>query len=218
MTDTKNQQNQEIDLSDLPHNVVLMPNIEENIPLPKNAKDAMPEMSVADELNIRAETVKVLSDIKQEPIEPGYNDVKTAEDLAKQMMQNPLLKPEFDTYTNETMAYLAGLVGQTQCMLVKDLADFKLYVVNNLVKVIESTDNPKEKTAALRALGEIDGIDAFKKKTEVTHKVESMEEVEKELISMLNEFKAKGIIKGPPQTIDAEMIETTEEYSEVKDE
>jgi hypothetical protein len=218
MTDTKNQQTQEIDLSDLPHNVVLMPNIEENIPLPKNAKDAMPEMSVADELNIRAETVKVLSDIKQEPIEPGYNDVKTAEDLAKQMMQNPLLKPEFDTYTNETMAYLAGLVGQTQCMLVKDLADFKLYVVNNLVKVIESTDNPKEKTAALRALGEVDGIDAFKKKTEVTHKVESMEEVEKELISMLNEFKAKGIIKGPPQTIDAEMIETTEEYSEVKDE
>ena len=96
-------------------------------------------------------------------------------------------------------------------MLVKDLADFKLYVVNNLVKVIESTDNPKEKTAALRALGEIDGIDAFKKKTEVTHKVESMEEVEKELLSMLNEFKAKGIIKAP-ETIDAELIE------EVKDE
>ena len=211
MTDKNVQQNQGITPNHDLSNVIIMPNIEENIPLPKNARDAMPEMSVADELSLRAETIKTLADIKQEPIEPGYNDVKTAEDLAKQMMQNPLLKPEFDTYTNETMAYLAGLVGQTQCMLVKDLADFKLYVVNNLVKVIESTDNPKEKTAALRALGEIDGIDAFKKKTEVTHKVESMEEVEKELLSMLNEFKAKGIIKAP-ETIDAELIE------EVKDE
>ena len=55
--------------------------------------------------------------------------------------------------------------------------------------------------------GEIDGVDAFKRKTEVTHKVESMDEVEKELLSMLNEFKAKGLIKGPAQTIDAEIIE-----------
>jgi CHAD domain-containing protein len=109
------------------------------------------------------------------------------------------------------MAFLAGLVGQTQCMLVKDLADFKLYVINNLVKVIESTDNPKEKTTALRALGEVDGVDVFKKKTEVTHKLETMEEVEKELLSMLNEFKAKGLMKPPAETIDAEVIEVKDE-------
>ena len=196
--------------SDVNH-VIMMPPIEEGVPIPKNAKEAMPEMSMEEEITVRAETIKVTADLKGEPIEPSYKDQKDAVDLAKEMMTNPLLKPEFGTYTNETMAFLAGLVGQTQCMLVQDLADFKLYVVNNLVKIIESTDNPKEKTAALRALGEVDGVDAFKKKTEVTHKVESMEEVEKELLSMLNEFKAKGLMKPPAETIEAEVIETKDE-------
>lgn len=207
MTENNSQTNQELSSNDTPNHVVIMPSIEENIPLPKNAKDAMPQLGLEEEIRVRAETIKVMSDIKGEPIEPTYKDQKDAVDLAKEMMTNPLLKPEFGTYSNETMAYLAGLVGQTQCMLVQDLADFKLYVVNNLVKVIESTDNPKEKTAALRALGEVDGVDAFKKKTEVTHKVESMEEVEKELLGMLNEFKAKGLLKEPAQTIDAEVVE-----------
>ena len=105
------------------------------------------------------------------------------------------------------MAFCAGMVAQTQVLLAKQLADYKLYVVNNLIKVIESTTNPKEKTTALRALGEVDGVDAFKKKTEVTHKMESMEEVEKELLTMLNDFKQKGLMKEPAQTIDAEVIE-----------
>ena len=207
MIENNSQINQELSLNDTSNHVVMMPPIEENIPLPKNAKDAMPQLGIEEEIVVRAETIKTLSDLKGEPIEPSYKDKKDAVDLAKEMMENPLLKPEFGTYSNETMAYLAGLVGQTQCMLVKDLADFKLYVVNNLVKVIESTDNPKEKTTALRALGEIDGVDAFKKKTEVTHKMESMEEVEKELLTMLNDFKAKGLLKEPAQTIDAEVVE-----------
>jgi hypothetical protein len=122
-------------------------------------------------------------------------------------MTDPNFKPEYGTYTDPTMAFCAGMVAQTQVLLAKELADYKLYVVNNLIKVIESTENPKEKTTALRALGEVDGVDAFKKKTEVTHKMESMDEVEKELLSMLNDFKAKGLIKEGPQTIDAEIIE-----------
>jgi hypothetical protein len=211
MTDKNVQQNQgnspEHDVS----HVIMMPPIEENVAIPKNSKEAMPELSMEEEINVRAETIKTIADLKGEPIEPSYKDQKDAVDLAKEMMTNPLLKPEFGTYTNETMAFLAGLVGQTQCMLVKDLADFKLYVINNLVKVIESTDNPKEKTTALRALGEVDGVDVFKKKTEVTHKLETMEEVEKELLSMLNEFKAKGLMKPPAETIDAEVIEVKDE-------
>ena len=203
-----NQENTDLNQSDSDVNhVIMMPNIDEGVPLPKNSKEAMPELSLEKEIGIRAETIKTIADLKGEPIEPSYKDQKDAVDLAKEMMTNPLLKPEFGTYTNETMAFLAGLVGQTQCMLVQDLADFKLYVVNNLVKIIESTDNPKEKTTALRALGEVDGVDAFKKKTEVTHKMETMEEVEKELLTMLNEFKAKGLLKEPAQTIDAEVIE-----------
>jgi hypothetical protein len=211
MTDKNVQQNQDNSPEHDVSHVIMMPPIEESVPIPKNSKEAMPEMSMEEEINVRAETIKTIADLKGEPIEPSYKDQKDAVDLAKEMMTNPLLKPEFGTYTNETMAFLAGLVGQTQCMLVKDLADFKLYVINNLVKVIESTDNPKEKTTALRALGEVDGVDVFKKKTEVTHKLETMEEVEKELLSMLNEFKAKGLMKPPAETIDAEVIEVKDE-------
>lgn len=200
------QQNQEVTPESDVIGVVMMPHIEENIPLPKNAKDAMPDLNITDELNLRVETIKTLADIKGDPIDPDSQDIKDAENLAREILSNPMMKPEFDKYGNETLAYLAGLVAQTNTMIVKDLADFKLYVVNNLVKVAESTDNAKEKIMALRAIGEVDGVDAFKKKTEVTHKVESMEEVEKELLTMLNDFKAKGLIK-KPEVIDAEEIE-----------
>jgi hypothetical protein len=184
---------------------VLIPTIENDVPIPKNSKEALPEMTINEELNIRAETIKAVADIKGEDIKPTYSNIKDAEDLAKEMMKNPLLKPEFDKYPNETMAFLAGLVGQTQCMLTEQLADFKLYVLNRLVEIVEKTDNPKEKIAALRSIGEIDGVDAFKKKTEVTHKVESMEEVEKELLSMLAELKEKGLVK-EKEVIDAEVV------------
>jgi hypothetical protein len=186
----------------------MMPNIEEDILLPKNAKDAMPELGMEEELQVRVETVKTIADLKGEPI-PTANPVEQqkAVDFVKQVMTDPNFKPEYGNYSDPTMAFCAGMVAQTQVLLAKELADYKLYVVNNLIKVIESTENPKEKTTALRALGEVDGVDAFKKKTEVTHKMESMEEVEKELLTMLNDFKQKGLLKEPAQTIDAEVIE-----------
>jgi hypothetical protein len=187
--------------------VIIVPHIEDDVPLPKDSKDAMPDMSVNEELNMRAKTIKEIADIKGENIEPGYSDVEDAEELAKEMMQNPDLKPEFGIYPNETMAVLAGMVAQTNCMLTKQLADYKLYVLNNLVKVVESTENAKEKIAALRSIGEIDGVDAFKKKTEITHKHETMEEVETELLAMLSELKQKALIKAKSEIIDAEIIE-----------
>jgi hypothetical protein len=90
---------------------------------------------------------------------------------------------------------------------VKDLADFKLYVVNSLVKMAETAKSDKDKIVALKSIGEVDGVDAFKKKTEVTHKMETMEEVEKELLSMLSELKQKALIKPKAETIDAEIVE-----------
>jgi hypothetical protein len=208
MNDLNVQQNQgdnpEHDVS----HVIMMPNIEEDIPLPKNPKDAMPELGMEEELQVRVETVKTIADLKGEPI-PDANpkEQQKAVDFVKRVMTDPNFKPEYGNYSDPTMAFCAGMVAQTQVLLAKELADYKLYVVNNLIKVIESTKNPKEKTTALRALGEVDGVDAFKKKTEVTHKMESMEEVEKELLTMLNEFKQKGLMKEPAQTIDAEVIE-----------
>ena len=208
MNDLNVQQNQgdnpEHDVS----HVIMMPNIEEDIPLPKNPKDAMPELGLEEELKVRVKTVKTIADLKGEPI-PDANpkEQQKAVDFVKQVMTDPNFKPEYGNYSDPTMAFCAGMVAQTQVLLAKELADYKLYVVNNLIKVIESTTNPKEKTTALRALGEVDGVDAFKKKTEVTHKMESMEEVEKELLTMLNDFKQKGLMKEPAQTIDAEVIE-----------
>ena len=207
MNDLNVQQNQgdnpEHDVS----HVIMMPNIEEDIPLPKNPKDAMPELGMEEELQVRVETVKTIADLKGEPIpEANPKEQQKAVDFVKRVMTDPNFKPEYGNYSDPTMAFCAGMVAQTQVLLAKELADYKLYVVNNLIKVIESTKNPKEKTTALRALGEVDGVDAFKKKTEVTHKMESMEEVEKELLTMLNDFKQKGLLKEPAQTIDAVLV------------
>ena len=208
MNDLNVQQNQgdnpEHDVS----HVIMMPNIDEDVPLPKNPKDAMPELGMEEELQVRVETVKTIADLKGEPIpEANPKEQQKAVDFVKRVMTDPNFKPEYGNYSDPTMAFCAGMVAQTQVLLAKELADYKLYVVNNLIKVIESTENPKEKTTALRALGEVDGVDAFKKKTEVTHKMESMEEVEKELLTMLNDFKKNGLMKEPAQTIDAEVVE-----------
>ena len=218
MNDLNSQQNQSDNSDHDVSHVIMMPNIEEDVPLPKNAKDAMPELGMEEELQVRVETVKTIADLKGEPI-PDANpaEQQKAVDFVKRVMTDPNFKPEYGNYSDPTMAFCAGMVAQTQVLLAKQLADYKLYVVNNLIKVIESTTNPKEKTTALRALGEVDGVDAFKKKTEVTHKMETMEEVEKELLTMLNDFKQKGLMKEPAQTIDAELIEETDVAEERTD-
>ncbi len=211
MNDLNVQQNQSDNSDHDVSHVIMMPNIEEDVPLPKNSKDAMPELGMEEELQVRVETVKTIADLKGEPIpDASPAEQQKAVDFVKRVMTDPNFKPEYGTYTDPTMAYCAGMVAQTQVLLAKQLADYKLYVVNNLIKVIESTTNPKEKTTALRALGEVDGVDAFKKKTEVTHKMETMEEVETELLSMLKELKGKALLKPKSETIDAEIIESGE--------
>ena len=109
---------------------VIIPVIEDNIPIPKNAKEALPDTPVQEELTMRAQTIKLVSDLAEEIIEPTTEDIEQAESLAKEIMGNPELKPEFGSYPNETIAYLAGLVSQTSHMVAKDLADIKLSVLN----------------------------------------------------------------------------------------
>lgn len=217
MTVQNTQQNQSDSGS---NHVIIMPHIEEDVILPSSASEAMPNLSVAEEINMRAKTIKLVSDLKGENIEPTEENVAEARKLASEMMTNPDLRPEFGNYPNETLAFLAGLVAQSNHMIVKDLADFKLYVVNSLVKMAETAKSDKDKIAALKSIGDIDGVDAFKKKTEVTHKLETMEEVEKELLTMLNDFKKQGLMKKPAQTIDAEVIEepVLEKRTDVTDE
>lgn len=172
---------------------VIIPHIEDNIELPKNAREALPDMSPEEELSMRSNTVKLISDLAGETIEPSQNNMEEAEEVAKQMMVNPELKPDFGTYPNETIAYLAGMVAQTSHMVAKDLADIKLTVLNGLLQEATLAKSSRERIAAFKAVGEIDGVDAFKRKTEVTHITKSGDELEKELLATINELKGKVI-------------------------
>lgn len=174
---------------------ILVPHLEEGIPLPKNAREALPEMSPNEEVKMRANTIKLIADMNGDTIEPTVKDVEEAEKLAIEMLENPDLKPQFGNYSNETMAYLAGMVSQTQTMLTKQMADYKLYVLNSAVMVSETAKSHRDKLAALRMIGEMDGVDAFKKKTEITHVTKSGKELEDELKKAIEDLKGK-IIEG----------------------
>jgi tetrahydromethanopterin S-methyltransferase subunit B len=163
----------------------LIPDIEDNIPLPKNATEAMPNLSPKEELDMRARTIKVLADLAGTSIQPAQEHIEEAETLAREMISNPKMRPEYNRYPNETMAYLAGMVAQTNCMLVDELSELKMYVVNRLIMEIEEAKDSRSRIAALSKLGEVDGVDAFKKRTEVTVQIKPIEEVEKELLTIL---------------------------------
>ena len=175
--------------------IQVIPHIEDSISLPQNKKDAKLDLTANEELNIRANTIKELADISGDVIEPTAIHREEAEKIARDMMTDPSKLPEYGNYPNETMAYLAGLVAQTNCMLVKDMADFKLHVLNRAVQEAETAKSSRERLAALRMIGEIDGVDAFKRRTEITHITKSGEELEKELIKTIEELKGK-IVEG----------------------
>jgi hypothetical protein len=172
---------------------LLIPDIEENIPLPKNAADAFPQLSPTEELNHRANVVKLMSDLTGQPISPTKENAEEAKSIGREMMENPKIRPEFAKYPNETLAMLAGMVAQMNVQIVDELSDLKMYTVNHLISSVEGAKDIKTKITALRALGEIDGVDAFKKRSEITHKIQTMEEVEAELIALLDEVQTKYI-------------------------
>ena len=188
---------------------VVVPHIEDNVPLPKNAKEALPNLSTQEELEARTNTIKMLADIQDENIEPSQDNMEEAEILAEEMMSNPELKPDFGNYPNETIAFLAGMVAQTSHMVAKDLADIKLTVLNGLLQEAYSAKSSRERITALKAVGEIDGVDAFKKKTEITHINQSGEELEKELMKTINELKGK--VVRTTEIIDIEDVEVDDD-------
>jgi hypothetical protein len=171
----------------------LVPQIEDNIPLPKNAREAFPELTPQEELTMRTNVIKLMSDLTGQPITASKENVDQARELATQMVSDPKFRPEFNNYPNETLAMLAGMVAQMKVSIVDELSELKMYVVNNLVHSVEAAKDVKTKIAALRALGEVDGVDAFKKRSEVTHKVQTMEEIETELLGLLEEVEGKYI-------------------------
>ena len=191
-----------------------VPDIEENVPLPANAKEAFPELTPAQELEMRANVIKLVSDLTGQPITPSKENAEEAKELARAMTSNPDYRPDFANYPNETLAMLAGMVNQMKVSIVDDLADLKMYVVNKLVTEIETAKDAKTRVAALTKLGEVDGVDAFKRRTEVTHKNQSLEEVEKELLEMVSYFKSKTIDEKPKNTQQIELDVTDVEVKE----
>jgi hypothetical protein len=169
------------------------PEIEENIPLPKSAQEAFPALSPQEELNMRANVLVLMAELTGQPISPTKENTEEAKSLAKQMASDPKFRPEFNQYPNETLAMLAGMVAQMNVSIVDELSELKTYVVNHLVSSVEAAKDVKTKVTALRALGEVDGVDAFKKRSEVTVKIQSMEEVEAELLTLLDEVETKYI-------------------------
>lgn len=172
---------------------IIIPHIEEDIPLPSGATDAFPELTPKEELDARARTITLLAELNNTPLTPTVENVEQAKEIATQMVNDPKYRPEYKNYPNETLAYLAGMVSQMNVALVDDLAELKMYVVNKLVYEVENAGDVKSRLVALKALGEVDGVDAFKKRSEVTVKVQSMEEVERELLDTLSSLKHKAI-------------------------
>jgi hypothetical protein len=168
-----------------------IPDVEENVPLPASATEAMPELSPKEELDMMARTAKMLSDVTGQPLAPTQEHRGQALQLAEQVISN---KSDMNLaqYPNETIAYLAGMVAQYDYMVVRELADLKKYVVN---KLLQETDNPdpKYRLPAVKALGEVDGVDAFKKRSEITIKHQSLEEVESELLATLQRLEKRTI-------------------------
>jgi vacuolar-type H+-ATPase subunit I/STV1 len=164
---------------------VLIPEIEENIPLPANAAEALPDLTPEAEVEMRARTIQLVSDLTGTPLLPNEEDMEQAKNLARAQLEDPRTRIDYSKYPNETIAMLAGIAARYNHMIVDDLAELKLYVVNRLFEEAEKADNSKTRIQALSKLGEVDGVDAFKKRSEVTHVIKPIEEVEKELLSVL---------------------------------
>ncbi len=184
-----------------------MLDIDPNIPLPANAAEALPPMSPKEELEVRARTIKLIADLQGKPIHPSDKDKDEARALAKKMVEDPKGHIQFSNYKNETLAYLAGMVSQYDQMIVRDLADFKIFVVNKLVEQTES-GNAKDVIAALKALGEVDGVDAFKRRSEVTVQIKPIDQVEKDLLAKLEKLERFTKYADAQDIIDVEPTQT----------
>ena len=171
--------------------VVIYPHIEENIPIPKNVREALPDLSNQEEIEMLANTVKLISDLTGQQIEATQEDIDEAKTVIKTMIKEPQTKLQIKKYKNGTLASLAGMVAELDAQVVDDLKDLKTFVINGLIKEATMSDKSKERITALRAIGEVDGVDAFKKHTEVVHKNMSMDDIEDRLKTLVTKLQKR---------------------------
>jgi len=184
------QNTEEIQI-DSPYDIVMMPHIEQNIPIPKNAREALPDLTNKEEVEMLANTVKLISDLTGEEIQATQENIDEAKSVIKTIIQEPNNKLHLKKYKNATLASLAGMVAELDAQVVDELKDLKTFVVNGLIREATTADKPKERITALRAIGEVDGVDAFKKHTEVVHKNMSMDDIEARLQSLVSKLQKR---------------------------
>ena len=171
--------------------VVMYPHIEDNIPIPKNVREALPDLSNQEEIEMLANTVKLISDLTGQTIEATQEDIDEAKTVMKTIIKEPQTKLQIKKYKNGTLASLAGMVAELDAQVVDDLKDLKTFVINGLIKEATMSDKSKERITALRAIGEVDGVDAFKKHTEVVHKNMSMDDIEDRLKVLVGKLQKR---------------------------
>jgi carboxypeptidase C (cathepsin A) len=185
--------------------VVMVPHLEQNIPIPLSARDALPDLNNEEELEMLANTVKLISDLTEEPIQATQEDIMEAKTIAETMIKNPETKVQLKKYKNTTLASLAGMVESINASVVDDLSELKTVVVNGLLREAMTSDKSKERITALRAIGEIDGVNAFKKHTEVVHTSMSLDDIEEKLKLLVNKIQ-KRLDEKETQVVDAEIV------------
>ena len=181
------QENQ--DFSDV--DVVIVPPIEQNEPIPLNAREALPPLTNEQEIEMVGNTIKLISDLTGQPIQATQSDIDEAKTVIETMIKEPEKKLNVRKYKNSTLASLAGMVESLNASVVDDLKDLKTFVVNGLIREATTADKPKERITALRAIGDIDGVDAFKKHTEVVHKNMSMDDIEDRLKTLVGKLQKR---------------------------
>jgi hypothetical protein len=108
---------------------------------------------------------------------------------------SPAAEMRIRAATAKRIAELSGLplvVATTQpqaSVTGNELPQLKLYIVNKLIYEVENGAAAKDRISALAKLGEIDGVDAFKKRNETTYLVKPIAEVEKELLNVLHSIE-----------------------------
>jgi len=197
----KTQQNQTYNGKE----VVILPHLEENISLPRNARAALPELTNEQELEMMVNTIKLMSDLTGQPIEATQEDIDEAKTVIKTIIKEPETKLQLKKYKNSVLASLAGMVAELDAQVVDDLKDLKTFVVNGLIKEAATAEKSKERITALRAIGEVDGVDAFKKTTEVIHKNMSLDDIEERLRTLVTRIE-KRIQEKEHNVIDAEIV------------
>jgi hypothetical protein len=197
------EENQQLDQN----SVVMYPNIDENVPIPKSSREALPELSNEEEVEMLANTIKLISDLTGQPIQATQDDVMEAKTIAETIIKNPDNKIQLKKYKSPVLASLAGMVAELNSdKIVEDLKELKTFVVNGLIREATTADKPKERITALRAIGEVDGVDAFKKHTEVVHKNMSMDDIESRLQTLVGKLQKRLEVKD----VEGETIENEE--------